>query len=198
MVAAVAVALLIWAGTFRWLPPIGGMTTSIGRIALSVECIAVAGAFTLLLMIEAVAHERLRSAAFDPLLGVESERLRVNVRVLQNTLEQFALFAPALLVVALHCRDGSDVRALVAATIVWTVARFAFWIGYHIGPWLRLPGLVGYAQTMVMLLYGVAQAGYDRLGWAGGLAPPLAFAAVECTLIFATRSPPADQPDGRR
>jgi hypothetical protein len=63
--------------------------------------------FCLVLGVEAVAHERLSSPAFDPLAGFETRRFRVNQRYLQNTLEQFIVFAVGLFGLAAHSPDGS-------------------------------------------------------------------------------------------
>lgn len=68
---------------------------------------AIPVAFACLLpAVEAVAHERLFSPAIDPLAGAESRRLKINQRYLQNSIEQYLLFAPGLLGLARYCFDG--------------------------------------------------------------------------------------------
>jgi uncharacterized MAPEG superfamily protein len=100
--------------------------------------------------VEAVAHERLVSPAFDPLSGFETRRLRVNQRYPQNTLEQVVVFAAALFGLAAYSPDGSAMRAIVASTAVWILARFAFWIGYHRGAAMRGLGAPSMALSTIM------------------------------------------------
>lgn len=185
--AAALVAAVIWWACFHLLPSFAGLDTPIDRVVFASKCVAVAGLLTLMAAIEAVAHRRLTSAAFDPLAGRESPRLQIDLRNLQNTLEQFALFAPALVVLAIDCEDGSAMRAVVAATIVWIVARYAFWIGYHVGARHRIAGMVGHAQTLLMLLYVSARFGH-QLGGAWGAAVPLVlFGSIECAIVAGLR-----------
>ena len=91
-IAGIAVASLfasgLWFGidcSCRQLP---GMDSLGARMLLTLKCCCAAVLFCLVTGIEAVAHERLTSPAFDPLVGFETRRLRVNQRYLQNTLEQ--------------------------------------------------------------------------------------------------------------
>eukprot|EP01034_Spumella_vulgaris_P019107 gene19107-24417_t len=101
---------------------------SVIAISVALHCIGISTLLALLPGIEAVAHERLVSRAIDPLAGAESTRMRVNQRYVQNTIEQLWLFAPGLLMLAVQARDGASMRAVVACTIVWILARWAFWI----------------------------------------------------------------------
>lgn len=81
--------------------------------------------------VEAVEHEWLTSLAFDSLARFETRRLRVNQRYLRNTVEQILVFGVSLFGLAAYCADGAEMRAVVATTVVWIVARVAFWLGYH-------------------------------------------------------------------
>jgi hypothetical protein len=54
--------------------------------------------------------------------------MRINLRYLQNTLEQLVLFMPGVLGLAVYCSDGGSMRAVAATTVVWIAARIAFWI----------------------------------------------------------------------
>ena len=74
------------------------MASPLERELFALKCVALATLFCLVAGIEAVAHERLQSDAFDPLLNHETRRLRVNLRYLQNTLEQLIVFAVGLLI----------------------------------------------------------------------------------------------------
>src|ERR1700761_3626175 len=101
------------------------------RMVLTAKCAILAVLFCLVTGVEAVAHERLTSPAFDPLSGYETRRLRVNQRYLQNTLEQPVVFAASLFGLAAYCPDGAAMRTVLATTIVWILGRWAFWFGYH-------------------------------------------------------------------
>ena len=87
---AAPVAVALWIGLDRFLPPISGMADLSARMLFCLKCWCVAVLFALAMGIEAVAHERLVSAAFDPLAGFTTRRLQVNQQYLQNTLEQTA------------------------------------------------------------------------------------------------------------
>jgi hypothetical protein len=187
--AAIAAAG-IWLGLYFGLPPIDGMADPLARLVFALRCACVAILFCFLTGIEAVSHERLWTPAFDPLAGRESQRLRINARYLQNTLEQLALFVPALLALASYCADGRSMRAVAASTAVWIIGRVGFWIGYHQGPQYRVFGLAGMVVSMLMLLYVVARFGYELAGIAGAVFPMAAFIAMEALLVAITKRPP--------
>jgi hypothetical protein len=130
--------------------------------------------------VEAVAQERLFTAAIDPLAGVETKRMRVNFRFLSNTVEQYVVFAAGLLALSLY----ASAKILVIVTIVWVLARWAFWIGYHRSPLLRGVGAPGMLQSMIVLLYVVYRFGADSYGSAAGIALLAAFAILEAILFW--------------
>jgi hypothetical protein len=134
-----------------------------------------------------VAHERLVSPAFDPLKGYETERLRVNQRYLQNTLEQTVILAAALFGLAAYSPDGAAMRAVAATTVVWILARFAFWIGYHRSAAMRGVGAASMAVSMIVLIYVIARFGNELAGPAGGAAVVVVFLAIEAVLFWAVR-----------
>lgn len=187
IVIAFAVAIFLWLGVYCLLPPLPGMADPLARLAFALKCCCVAILLCFATGLTAVKHERLRSPAIDPLSGHETRRLRVNLRYLQNTLEQLALFVPGLLALALSCSDGSSMRAVVAATLVWILSRAAFWIGYHWGTLYRAVGTPGATQSVLVLLYVCGQFGYDIAGVFGAIAPLMLFAGVDAFLFQATR-----------
>jgi hypothetical protein len=191
LIAEIAIAfpvtIALWLGVYYFLPPLGGMEEPLARLVLALKCCCIAILFCFLTGIEAVAHERLRSPAIDPLSGYETRRLTINLRYLQNTLEQLAVFVPGLFALALYCADGHSMRAVVATTVVWIAARFAFWIGYHHGSQHRAIGAPGMMQSMLVLLYVCARIGYEIAGPAGAIAPLIVFGCVEAVLVWATK-----------
>jgi hypothetical protein len=185
--AAMPVALLLWLAIAYLTPPLTGMDSLGGRMLFTLKCCCVAVLFCLVGGVEAVAHERLSSPAFDPLSGFETRRLRVNQRYLQNTLEQILVFAAGLFGLAAYSPDGSAMRVVLATTIVWILARAAFWIGYHRSAAMRGLGAPGMALGMMVLLYVAGRIGYDVGGFVGAAVPIVTFLAIEAFLFRATR-----------
>jgi hypothetical protein len=108
---AMPVALLVWLAIAYFAPPPAGMDSLSGRMLFALKCYCVAVLFCLVTGVEAVAHERLSSPAFDPLAGFATRRLRVNQRYLQNTVEQILVFGAALFGLAAYSPDGPAIRA---------------------------------------------------------------------------------------
>lgn len=165
MACAVIIVAAIWALAF-WVPIQQPALPANGG-ELAVSSIALASVLTLLLMIESVAHERLFSDSFNPLAQRDSERLKINQRVLQNTLEQPPLFGAGIAMICWLYPLEAAFRASLAATIVWILSRWIFWIGYHFGPRHRIAGLIGSAQSMIILLATFAVLGWRMDGLAG-------------------------------
>jgi MAPEG family len=192
------VALLLWLAIACLVPPLTGMDSIGDRMLLTLKCCCLAVLFCLVTGVEAVAHERLFSPAFDPLIGSETRRLRVNQRYLQNTMEQILVFATGLFGLAAYSPNGSAMRAVLATTIVWIIARFAFWIGYHWSAAMRGLGAPGMALSMIVLLYVVGRTGFEVGGFVGAAVPVVAFLAIEAFLFRATRPlRSADHPEPR-
>jgi uncharacterized MAPEG superfamily protein len=185
--AAALVASVLWFGIDSLMSPLPGMDSLGARMLLTLKCCCMAVLFCLVTGIEAVAHERLTSPAFDPLAGFETRRLRVNQRYLQNTLEQIMVFAASLFGLAAYSPDGSAMRAVVATTIVWIVARVAFWLGYHRSVALRGLGAPGMALSIIVLLYVAGRFGREIAGTVGSIVPAAVFVAIEVVLFWQTR-----------
>jgi hypothetical protein len=192
--AAIAVSAVVgvalWFAVDRLLPPLAGMDELSARMLVALKCCALAALFCLFGGVEAVAHERLQSAAFDPLAGHETTRLRVNKQYLQNTLEQFVLFAVGLFGLAAYSETGGAMRTVIATTAVWIAFRFAFWVGYHRSAAMRGLGAPGMAVALLMLLYVGARVGGDVAGEAGAIAVVGAFLVLEAVLFRGTRGRP--------
>jgi uncharacterized MAPEG superfamily protein len=190
-IAGIAVASLLasglWLGIDLLLSPLPGMDSLGARMLLTLKCCCVVVLFCLVTGVEAVAHERLTSPAFDPLAGFETRRLRVNQRYLQNTVEQIIVFAASLFGLAAYCPNGSAMRAVVATTVVWIAARAAFWLGYHRSAALRGLGAPGMAISMIVLLYVVSRFGREIAGTVGAIVPVVAFFMIEAVLFWGTR-----------
>jgi hypothetical protein len=182
------VALILWWLLAYMIPPLKGMDTLDARMLFTLKCFCVAVLFCLVTGVESVAHERLFSPAFDPLLGFETRRLRINKQYLQNTLEQIVVFGAALFGLAAYSSDGYMMRIILATTVLWVLARFAFWLGYHHSAAFRGFGAAGMALSMLVLLYVVARIGYEAGGVVGAVIPIVAFLGIEAILFTAARS----------
>ena len=93
-------------------------------------------ALLLLVMVFAVALTRLATAAFDPLKDPESSFQRRAQRALTNSVEQTAIFVPALLAAAVLA-DPADIRFAGVMTALFCAARGLFWVGYVINSFLQ-------------------------------------------------------------
>jgi hypothetical protein len=185
--AALPVVLPLWLAIAYLPPPLADMDDLGSRMLFTLKCCCLAVLFCLVTGVEAVAHERLSSPAFDPLSGFETRRLQVNQRYLQNTLEQTVVFSAALFGLAAYSPDGFAMRAVLATAVVWIFARFAFWVGYHWSAAMRGLGAPGMALSMIVLLYVAGRFGYDVGGFVGATVPVVAFLAIEAFLFRATR-----------
>lgn len=185
--ASMAISLLLWFALYRFLPPLSGMDELGARMLVALKCLAFATLFTLVAGVETIAHERLQSAAFDPLAGHQTVRLRVNLRFLQNTLEQIVIFAVGLFALAAYLDNGEAMRAIIATTVVWVLNRYAFWIGYHRSAAMRGLGAPSMAIGLIMLLYVVVRTGGDLAGTAGAIVAIVLYLAVEAVLFWKTR-----------
>jgi hypothetical protein len=86
--AAMPVAILLWLGIANLAPPLTGIDTIGSRMLFALKCFCLAVLFCLVTGVEAVVHERLFLATFDPLSGFETRR---HQRYLQNTLDYSVL-----------------------------------------------------------------------------------------------------------
>jgi hypothetical protein len=190
-IAAIAlsavVSLVLWFVLTHFLPPLTGMDEFGPRMVVALKCLALATLFALVAGVESVAHERLQTPAFDPLQGHQTKRLEVNLRYLQNTLEQIVIFGVALFGLAAYMPGGEAMRAVPAATIIWTLNRYAFWIGYHRSAAMRGLGAAGVAMTLIILLYVAARIGGDVAGPIGTVVAIVLYLAVEAVLFWKTR-----------
>jgi MAPEG family protein len=184
--ASLIVGLLLWFALCRFLPPIKGMDALAQRMIVALKCLALATLFTLVAGVEAVAHERFQTSAFDPLSGHQTKRLRVNLRYLQNTLEQIVIFAVGLLGSAVYLSSDEAMRAVPATTIVWILNRFAFWIGYHHSAAMRALGAASMAISLIMLLFVSACIGHDIAGVPGTILLVALYVALEAVLFLKT------------
>lgn len=192
--ASTIVTTALWSAIFLIPPPLPGMESLAARMLFALKCYCLAVLFTLVMGIEAVAHERLQSPAFDPLANHHTRRLQVNQRYLQNTLEQSVIFAAALFGLAAYSPTGQAMKAVLATAVVWTLGRFAFWAGYHRSAAMRGLGAPGAMASLLALIYVGARIGNEAMGRAGSASVLVSFLAFEILLFRSTRESPRPQP----
>ena len=154
------------------------------RMMLALACYATAVLFTLALMIEAVSHSRLFTPAIDPLAAQESPSMKIDLRVLSNTLEQSILFAPALFGLAYFARSEAEIASVFAFTAVWIFARLTFWLSYQFDQSLRAAGLVGSAITLGILVWNSMRFAGQYFGTPGEIGVLALFSAAEVLLVI--------------
>jgi len=118
--------------------------------ALRANIVAVVPFFAMLI---SIGNSRFLSDAIDPTRRAESASMIIDGRVADNTLQQNFVFAVATLALSTFV-PLQQLQVVWACTIVFVVARVAFWIGYRINPLYRAPGMSGTAYlNLGMILY---------------------------------------------
>jgi uncharacterized MAPEG superfamily protein len=150
--AGIAVAYGVWRG----LSVVLTAAAADAQQRLAVACAALLpGAGLLLAMIVVQMLARAATGALDPLVGRGTRFLQTNQRVIGNTVEQFAVFAPALLALAAGVR-ADKMGQVVALALVFALARLVFWIGYLAGVLLRAPGMAATLAVNIAALGSAA------------------------------------------
>jgi hypothetical protein len=149
-VLAMVAALLALSG---WLIGLPAGADAGERMAYAAQWNAVAAA-PLFLSIASVGNARFKSEAIDPTAGKESRSMLINGRVVDNTLQQYAMFVAGNFAVAAGA-TGSELGIIPAAAVIFVTARFAFWIGYRINPLYRAFGMSATAYLNAVL-FGLA------------------------------------------
>ena len=128
------------------------------RLAYALKWDALA-ALPLFFMLASIGNARFKSEAIDPTLGVESQSMKVDARVANNTLEQFVIFVVATIALAAAV-DGEAVRIVGSASITFVIMRVAFWVGYRIKPVYRAFGFSSTAYMNLGLLIAAIWFGF--------------------------------------
>jgi len=150
--AGVVVAILAW-----WLLAAVAPEAHAGvapHLALALAAL-LPSLVVLMAMILAQSSTRAMTGAIDPLAGADSAFLRTNQRAITNTIEQLAVFVPALLALATGA-PAARMAPIVALAFVFALARLAFWFGYLAGSRLRAPGMAATFVVNVATLVAAA------------------------------------------
>ncbi|ESS71527.1 hypothetical protein MGMO_97c00050 [Methyloglobulus morosus KoM1] len=129
------------------LPAPAGMGNPFDRVIFTLRMNLVA-ALPLFIGIVTVGNNRFLSEAIDPLRHAEDRATVINGRFVDNTLQQNFLFLVGTLALSTFL-EAASMKLMIALTLVFVLARIAFWIGYRIDPLYRAPGM---AATIYMNL----------------------------------------------
>ena len=141
-------------------PPLAGMTEPSERLVLAARWLVVAfipyAAVCLTIL-----YQRYAEGAHNPLLGTESESLKVHCRVMQNTLEQLLWFALCVLALSTFL-SPAQVRLVPILCAFFALARLVYWWGYfRKGTLGRSPG-VQLTFSLNILVFAMALALFAR------------------------------------
>lgn len=138
--------LLIWGLSSVIAPPTIPDAAS-DRIAYALHW-ATLPALVFFVMVGAVGNARFNSEAIDPTRGKESQKIVVDSRVADNTLQQLVLFLVGMLALSVSL-PLARLSIIAAVSITFVIVRIAFWIGYRIKPVYRA---FGFSSTAYMNL----------------------------------------------
>jgi uncharacterized membrane protein YecN with MAPEG domain len=125
---------------YALLPPLNGLEETSARLSVAVRWLLVA-LIPYAAVCVVIVSARFWEGAHNPLLGEESERLKIHCRVLQNTLEQLVWFALCVLPLATYLPPAQMHLVPIVCTF-FAVARFVYWWGYlRRGTLGRAPGV---------------------------------------------------------
>lgn len=145
----VSMILLVWG--LSTLIAVPNMTDAAGdRLAYAIRW-AVLPALIFMVMVVFVGNARFASEAIDPTLGKESQKMIVDGRVADNTLQQLVLFLIGSFGLAVTL-PLHRLGIVAAASITFVIVRVAFWIGYRIKPVYRAFGFSSTAYMNIGML----------------------------------------------
>jgi len=114
---------------------------------------AVPPALLFFAMVAVVGNERFFSEAIDPTRGKESQKMIVDGRVADNTLQQLVLFLIGMFALAVTL-PAHRLSIVAAVSITFVIVRLAFWFGYRIKPVYRAFGFASTAYMNLFMLLG--------------------------------------------
>ena len=115
---------------------------------------SVVAVLPLFAMLVAVGNARFLSEAIDPTLGKESQKMVVDGRVADNTLQQFVCFLVGITALSVSVPIGW-ISVIPAVAISFVICRIVFWIGYRIHPLYRAPGFSSTAYMNIFMYAAV-------------------------------------------
>ena len=148
----VGMVLLVWLIS-TYMPQPEVIDAPGNRLAYAVRWSVVA-VLPLFAMLVAVGNARFLSEAIDPTLGKESQKMVVDGRVADNTLQQFVCFLVGITALSVSVPIGW-ISVIPAVAITFVICRLVFWVGYRIHPLYRAPGFSSTAYMNLFLYIAV-------------------------------------------
>jgi|SoiMethySBSTD1v2_1073268.scaffolds.fasta_scaffold19639_9 uncharacterized membrane protein YecN with MAPEG domain len=146
---------VVLATAYALVPALQGMEEPSARLVLAVRWLFVAMIPYAAVCI-VILTARFFEGSHNPLLGAESERLKIHCRVMQNTLEQLIWFALCVMPLATYL-SPTQARAIPVVCTYFAAARFIYWWGYlRNGTLGRAPGVQLTFSLNILLLALVA------------------------------------------
>jgi hypothetical protein len=148
----VGMVALVWA-IATYFPEPHVVDNNGDRLAYALRWSVVA-VLPLFCMLVAVGNERFLSEAIDPTLGKESQKMVVNGRVADNTLQQFVCFLVGITALSVSL-PIDRISYVPAVAITFVISRTIFWIGYRLRPLYRAPGFSSTAYMNIFMYVAV-------------------------------------------
>lgn len=128
LVGSLSYPIVFFACWKLW-PEVAPIAAPVDRVLFALQ-LCVAPAAILFWRIFACMRLMDTPGAENPFAGAESHKWKLNSRVLQNTLEQAAIFIPVLLGLAVRL-NPAHLKLLPILVTIWCVGRVLFWAGIH-------------------------------------------------------------------
>lgn len=138
---------------YHVLPPVQGADTALERIVFTLRMNLLA-ALPFFILLAMVGNARFLSDAIDPLRHLEDRSMEINGRVVDNTLQQHFIFLIGTLALSTFL-TAISIKLIAALTILYVLARIAFWVGYRIDPLYRAPGMAATSYLNLGILLAV-------------------------------------------
>jgi MAPEG family len=148
----VGMMLLVWALATHFPQP-AVIDSNGDRLAYAFRWLVVA-VLPLFIMLAAVGNARFLSEAIDPTIGKESEKMVVDGRVADNTLQQFVCFLVGIVALSVSL-PIERISYVPAVAIAFVISRIIFWVGYRAHPLYRAPGFASTAYMNAFMYIAV-------------------------------------------
>ncbi|MEK7672843.1 MAG: MAPEG family protein [Patescibacteria group bacterium] len=132
---------------YQFLPEINLQDNLADRLSFTLQNL-IFPVFLFFIMLAHIGNSRFTSEAINPLANAETDQIKIDGKVANNTLEQTFAFVIATLTLS-TVLEIHQLKIITALTITFIIARIAFWIGYRKNPLYRAPGM---AATSYMIL----------------------------------------------
>lgn len=153
MIAALVLSAIYAYTLFHFVAPYDSNITFDDKMILVIKSI-ILPCFMFLLGIMSLAHGRFGNASDDPTkCECLDQKMKVNIRYLSNTHEQFTLFIVNVLGLAIFL-PVSYLTLIPIYSSLFVIGRIVFWVGYRINPLYRATGFgISFYPAILGILY---------------------------------------------